>query len=161
MKNESIEYDGLTSIEPACSRDPEIERLDAVRSCFDSGSDLMRSTDGMLRSAESSLNAVRGIVESVGSSMVALKEVDREMLAMTLHFERFSKELDANLDRYKARIPIIEKQLDAINANLTKILDFVLAMDAKSEQEMDCKMKMMDRIDSFMNMISTTMMNLL
>lgn len=107
------------------------------------------------------MNSIKGVVDSVGSSLVAWKEIDKEMLAMSLHFERFSKELDTDLSKYKARIPLIEKQLDAINVNLTKILDFVLAMDAKSEQEMDFKMKMMDRIDSFLNTISSTMMNLL
>ena len=69
--------------------------------------------------------------------------------------------MDVNLNKYKTRIPLIEKQLDSINCNLSKILDFVLTMDARTEQEMDFKMKMMDRIDIFLNTISTTMMNLL
>ena len=93
--------------------------------------------------------------------MTSWKEIDREMLAMSLHFEQFSKELDVNLDKYKTRIPLIEKQLDSINGNLSKMLDFVLTMNVKTEQEMDFKMKMMDRIDSFLNTISTTMMSLL
>ena len=42
-----------------------------------------------------------------------------------------------------------------------KILDYVIAMDAKTEAEMEMKMRMMDRIDLFLNTISTTMMNLL
>lgn len=155
MNNEGVGYDGHPSLEEVdSSRNSEIERLDAVRSCIDSSSDL-------LRSAESSLNAVRSIADSVGSSLVAWKQIDKEMLAMSLDFERFSQELNTDLDKYRVRIPLVEKQLDAVNANLSKTLDFVLAMDAKSEKEMDFKMKMMDRIDSFMNMISTTMMGLL
>ncbi len=161
MNNEGVGYDGHPSLEVDNSRNSEIGRLDAVRSCVDSSSDLMRSTDGMLRSAEGSLNAIRSIADSVGSSLVAWKQIDKEMLAMNLDFERFLQGLNTDLDKYRARIPLVEKQLDAVNANLSKILDFVLAMDAESEKEMDVKMKMMDRIDSFMNMISTTMMGLL
>lgn len=148
--------------------DSGVEKLDAVRSCIDSGRDLMTATSGTLQSAEGALNSVnsclgslQGVIESVGSSLVAWKEIDKEMMAMDIHFAQFSKELDINLDKYKTRIPLIEKQLDAINANLSKMLDFVLSMEAKSEQELDFKMKMMDRIDGFLNTISSTMMNLL
>lgn len=154
MKNDNVEYQEALPLDLERGQNPEIERLNAT-------SDLMNSTDSMLQSAEKTMNSIKGVVDSVGSSLVAWKEIDKEMLAMSLHFERFSKELDTDLSKYKARIPLIEKQLDAINVNLTKILDFVLAMDAKSEQEMDFKMKMMDRIDSFLNTISSTMMNLL
>ena len=40
-------------------------------------------------------------------------------------------------------------------------MDYVIAMDAKTEAEMEMKMRMMERIDLFLNTISTTMMNLL
>lgn len=148
--------------------DLEIAKIDATKSCIDSGTEFMNVTSEMLQSAVGSLNSmnnclnsVRGIVESVGSSVTAWKEIEREMLAMSLHFEQFSKELNVNLEKYKTRIPLIERQLDSINDNLSKMLNFVLNMDAKTEQEMDFKMKMMDRIDVFLNMISTTVMNLL
>ncbi len=127
----------------------------------DASSGTLQSAEGTLDTINNCLNSVQGIVESVASSVTSWKEIDREMLAMSLHFEQLSKELDVNLDKYKTRIPLIEKQLDSINGNLSKMLDFVLAMNAKTEQEMDFKMKMMDRIDSFLNTISTTMMNLL
>ncbi len=154
MKNDNVEYNEGLPVDLGHRQNPEIERLNAA-------SDLMNSTDCMLQSAENAMNSIKSVVDSVGSSIVAWKEIDKEMLSMTLHFERFAKELDTDLSKYKARIPLVEKQLDAINANLTKMLDFVLAMEPKSEQEMDFKMKMMDRIDSFMNMLSSTMMNLL
>ena len=56
---------------------------------------------------------------------------------------------------------IIEKQLDAVNMNLGKILDAVLMMDVQTESQIEMKMKMMDRIDLFLNTISTTMIKLL
>ena len=127
----------------------------------DASSGTLQSAEGTLDTINNCLNSVQGIIESVGSSVTSWKEIDREMLAMSLHFEQFSKELDINLDKYKTRIPLIEKQLDSINGNLSKMLDFVLTMNVKTEQEMDFKMKMMDRIDSFLNTISTTMMSLL
>ena len=69
--------------------------------------------------------------------------------------------MDTNLEAYKSRLPIIEKQLDAVNMNLGKILDAVLMMDVQTESQIEMKMKMMDRIDLFLNTISTTMIKLL
>lgn len=107
------------------------------------------------------LKSAGTVVDRICDGVTAWKEIDKEMLKMDLHFKAFAKELDTNLDKYKSRIPIIEKQLDAVNASLSKFLDYVIAMDAKTEAEMNMKMKMMERIDLFLNTISTTMMNLL
>ncbi len=137
------------------------QQADSETAKVDASSGTLQSAEGTLDTINNCLNSVQGIIESVGSSVTSWKEIDREMLAMSLHFEQFSKELDVNLDKYKTRIPLIEKQLDSINGNLSKMLDFVLTMNVKTEQEMDFKMKMMDRIDSFLNTISTTMMSLL
>jgi len=136
------------------NKDNTVEVLNAT-------SDVLQSAEGTLNSISNCLNSLQSVVSSVGSSVTAWKEIDKQMLEMNLHFETFSKELDVNLDKYKTRIPLIEKQLDAINGNLSKMLDYVLTLNAETDQEMDFKMRMMDRIDVFLNTISTTMMNLL
>lgn len=134
----------------------------------DSANEMMESGNNMLQNAESSLNSlneclqsVQSLTDSVCTSVTAWKEIDKEMLAMDLHFKAFEKEMDNNLEAYKSRLPIIEKQLDAVNSNLGKILDAVLMMDAQTESQIEMKMRMMDRIDLFLNTISTTMIKLL
>lgn len=123
--------------------------------------DELQALDKNINSMKACIDSCGSVVDRICAGVTAWKEIDKEMLAMDLHFTVFAKELDNNLDKYKSRIPVIEKQLDAVNSGLGKILDYVIAMDAKTEAEMEMKMRMMERIDLFLNTISTTMMNLL
>ena len=134
---------------------------DSVNEIMESGNTMLQDAEGSLDSLNECLQSIQVLTENVCSSVTAWKEIDKEMLAMDLHFRAFEKEMDTNLEAYKSRLPIIEKQLDAVNMNLGKILDAVLMMDVQTESQIEMKMKMMDRIDLFLNTISTTMIKLL
>ena len=134
---------------------------DTVNEFMESGNTMLQNAEGSLDSLNECLQSIQVLTENVCSSITAWKEIDKEMLAMDLHFRAFEKEMDTNLEAYKSRLPIIEKQLDAVNMNLGKILDAVLMMDVQTESQIEMKMKMMDRIDLFLNTISTTMIKLL
>ena len=134
---------------------------DSVSEIMESGNTMLQNAEGSLDSLNECLQSIQVLTENVCSSVTAWKEIDKEMLAMDLHFRAFEKEMDTNLEAYKSRLPIIEKQLDAVNMNLGKILDAVLMMDVQTESQIEMKMKMMDRIDLFLNTISTTMIKLL
>lgn len=134
---------------------------DSVNEIIESGNTMLQNAEGSLDSLNECLQSIQVLTENVCSSVTAWKEIDKEMLAMDLHFRAFEKEMDTNLEAYKSRLPIIEKQLDAVNMNLGKILDAVLMMDVQTESQIEMKMKMMDRIDLFLNTISTTMIKLL
>lgn len=134
---------------------------DSVNEIMESGNTMLQNAEGSLDSLNECLQSIQVLTDNVCSSVTAWKEIDKEMLAMDLHFRAFEKEMDTNLEAYKSRLPIIEKQLDAVNMNLGKILDAVLMMDAQTESQIEMKMKMMDRIDIFLNTISTTMIKLL
>ena len=134
---------------------------DTVNEFMESGNTMLQNAEGSLDSLNECLQSIQVLTENVCSSVTAWKEIDKEMLAMDLHFRAFEKEMDTNLEAYKSRLPIIEKQLDAVNMNLGKILDAVLMMDVQTESQIEMKMKMMDRIDLFLNTISTTMIKLL
>ena len=134
---------------------------DSVNEIMESGNTMLQNAEGSLDSLNECLQSIQVLTENVCSSVTAWKEIDKEMLAMDLHFRAFEKEMDTNLEAYKSRLTIIEKQLDAVNMNLGKILDAVLMMDVQTESQIEMKMKMMDRIDLFLNTISTTMIKLL
>ena len=134
---------------------------DSVNEIMESGNTMLQNAEGSLDSLNECLQSIQVLTENVCSSVTAWKEIDKEMLAMDLHFRAFEKEMDTNLEAYKSRLPIIETQLDAVNMNLGKILDAVLMMDVQTESQIEMKMKMMDRIDLFLNTISTTMIKLL
>lgn len=156
-----------TSLQPVV-QPTRIDTLNAVDNCIQDGTGLMESVNNSLQSAEGCLNAINDCLTSVSqitagvcSSITEWKRIDKEMLAMDLHFEQFSRQLESDMDKYKARIPIIEKELDAINANLSKILDFVLTMETRTDQEVEMKMRWMDKMDTFLNTISMTMIKML
>lgn len=134
---------------------------DSVNEIMESGNTMLQNAEGSLDSLNECLQSIQVLTANVCSSVTAWKEIDKEMLAMDLHFRAFEKEMDNNLEAYKSRLPIIENQLDAVNMNLGKILDAVLMMDAQTESQIEMKMRMMDRIDLFLNTISTTMIKLL
>ena len=134
---------------------------DSVNEIMESGNTMLQNAEGSLDSLNECLQSIQVLTENVCSSVTAWKEIDKEMLAMDLHFRAFEKEMDTNLEAYKSRLPIIEKQLDAVNMNLGKILDAVLMMDVQTESQIEMKMKMMDRIDLFLNTSATTMIKLL
>lgn len=134
---------------------------DTVNEFMESGNTMLQNAEGSLDSLNECLQSIQVLTDNVCSGVTAWKEIDKEMLAMDLHFRAFEKEMDTNLEAYNSRLPIIEKQLDAVNMNLSKILDAVLMMDAQTESQIEMKMKMMDRIDIFLNTISTTMIKLL
>ena len=134
---------------------------DTVNEFMESGNTMLQNAEGSLDSLNECLQSIQVLTDNVCSGVTAWKEIDKEMLAMDLHFKTIKKEMDTNLEAYNSRLPIIEKQLDAVNMNLSKILDAVLMMDAQTESQIEMKMKMMDRIDIFLNTISTTMIKLL
>ena len=132
---------------------------DSVNEIMESGNTMLQNAEGSLDSLNECLQSIQVLTENVCSSVTAWKEIDKEMLAMDLHFRAFEKEMDTNLEAYKSRLPIIEKQLDAVNMNLGKILDAVLMMDVQTESQIEMKMKMMDRIDLFLNTICHHILN--
>ena len=116
---------------------------DSVNEIMESGNTMLQNAEGSLDSLNECLQSIQVLTENVCSSVTAWKEIDKEMLAMDLHFRAFEKEMDTNLEAYKSRLPIIEKQLDAVNMNLGKILDAVLMMDVQTESQIEMKILVM------------------
>lgn len=161
MNNGVVIYEGQPYNE---SGDKEIPKVDSIKSCLDSGTELINASSDMFQSANTALStintciqSIQGIMDSAGNTIVAWKEINKSMLAMTLDFERFSKEIEMELNKYQARIPVVKEQLEAINTNVSKILDYALAFEAKSKEEFDFKTRMLERIDSFL-LASTAIM---
>lgn len=154
FEQDSINSQGSDSYELEPVQDFEIEqndqRVEAIREARDAFATL-----------NSCLQTANGISEQLASAAVSWKEVEREMVRMDVDFQRFEKELDAELAKYKGRLPRIERQLDVANDSLSKLLDKALAIDPKSETELQLKMKMLDKVGDAMNMITSTMLKFL
>jgi hypothetical protein len=55
----------------------------------------------------------------------------------------------------------VEKQLDFVNDQMGKMLDHVLAMDAKTEKEIDLKMRLLETTENYLDKLSGMMLKLL
>lgn len=104
---------------------------------------------------------INDIAGNICSSVTTWKEMDMQMHTMDIQFATFAKQMDVNLEMYKQRIPIVGKQLESINEMMNKILDKVLLMDAETEVEINCKMRLMDSVDTYVDKITTMMTSLL
>ena len=69
--------------------------------------------------------------------------------------------MDANLEMYKTRVPVISRNLDTMTRCMEKVLDKVLEMDAETDAQLDMKMKYMDMVENYMNNLSVMMAKLL
>lgn len=139
-----------------------------IKTDINSGSEMTDDLSVTLKSARDALDSVNlclrsidSIATTVASGVAAWKEIDKEMLSMELNFEAFNKSLDMEMDKYRSRLPLIERQLDSMNSKLDRILDTVLKMDANTEQELSFKMNMLKLVDSMLNNVSASMMKLL
>ena len=67
---------------------------DSVNEIMESGNTMLQNAEGSLDSLNECLQSIQVLKENVCSSVTAWKEIDKEMLAMDLHFRAFEKEVD-------------------------------------------------------------------
>lgn len=105
--------------------------------------------------------SINKLGEKITSTANSFVELQRDMHMMDVQFNAYVASLDAELERHKDNLPIVEKQLDKINQMMDKVLDKVLAMDANTENEINMKMKYMESLENFTDKIATMMIKLL
>lgn len=106
-------------------------------------------------------NNLSDITGKIMDSVNSWKEMDFQMHQMDIQFNLFLTKVDFELSKYKERIPVVEKQLDFVNSQMGKMLDHVLAMDAKTEKEIDLKMRLLETTENYLDKLSGMMLKLL
>lgn len=106
-------------------------------------------------------NNLSDITGKIMDSMNSWKEMDFQMHQMDIQFNLFLTKVDFELSKYKERVPVVEKQLDFVNDQMGKMLDHVLAMDAKTEKEIDLKMRLLETTENYLDKLSGMMLKLL
>ena len=106
-------------------------------------------------------NNLSDITGKIMDSVNSWKEMDFQMHQMDIQFNLFLTKVDFELSKYKERVPVVEKQLDFVNDQMGKMLDHVLAMDAKTEKEIDLKMRLLETTENYLDKLSGMMLKLL
>ena len=101
------------------------------------------------------------ISNNISSSITTWKEMDMQMHQMDLQFNAFMAGLNTDLEKYKARLPIVEKALDDISRKMDKFVDKIISMEAETDREFEMKMKMMEHVEKYTDKISECVMKLL
>lgn len=109
---------------------------------------------------ENALSTFKDITESVCASITSWKQIDLEMHRMDITFNSMIAKLDYDLDKYRASLPVVERQLDFVNQQIGRIMDHVLTMDATTESEMNMKMRLLDSAENYLDKLSSMMMKL-
>ncbi|CCX69094.1 unknown [Prevotella sp. CAG:255] len=132
-------------------KENQLDRIDASVNNF--GNTMMQTTECF-----NSLNELTGNLVSAANNYIDLQ---RDMHKMDVQFNAYVATLDAELERHKGNLPVVERQLNQINQMMDKVLDKVLSMDANTDIEMDMKMKYMETLQTFTDKIATMMIKLL
>ena len=132
-------------------KENQLDGIDASVSNF--GNTMMQTTECF-----NSLNELTGNLVSAANNYIDLQ---RDMHKMDVQFNAYVATLDAELERHKGNLPVVERQLNQINQMMDKVLDKVLSMDANTDIEMDMKMKYMETLQTFTDKIATMMIKLL
>ena len=132
-------------------KENQLDRFDASVSNF--GYTMVQTTECF-----NSLNELTGNLVSAANNYIDLQ---RDTHKMDVQFNAYVATLDAELERHKGNLPVVERQLNQINQMMDKVLDKVLSMDANTDKEMDMKMKYMETLQTFTDKIATMMIKLL
>lgn len=125
------------------------------------------SKDALIQISDTSANLAQlgnnlsDISGKIMDSVNSWKEMDFQMHQMDIQFNLFLTKVDFELSKYKERVPVVEKQLDFVNSQMGKMLDHVLAMDAKTEKEIDLKMRLLETTENYLDKLSGMMLKLL
>ena len=104
---------------------------------------------------------IKDISTKVCDTIISWKEMDVQMHQLDVQFDTFIAKIDYELSMYRERIPVVEKQLNFVNDQMSKILDHVLTMDAETESEINMKMRLLDTSERYLDKLSGMMMKLL
>ena len=105
--------------------------------------------------------ALCDITTHVCDCVTSWKQMDLEMHRMDVELDAFIAKASYDLEKYKESIPVVEHQLNFVNEQISKILDHVLLMDAKTDVELKMKMRMLDSSENYLDKLSSMMMKLL
>lgn len=105
--------------------------------------------------------SINELGDKIVSTVNSYVDLQRDMHKMDVQFNAYVATLDAELERHKGNLPVVERQLNQINQMMDKVLDKVLSMDANTDKEMDMKMKYMETLETFTDKIATMMIKLL
>lgn len=125
------------------------------------------SKDALIQISDTSANLAQlgnnlsDITGKIMDSVNSWKEMDFQMHQMDIQFNLFLTKVDFELSKYKERVPVVEKQLDFVNSQMGKMLDHVLAMDAKTEKEIDLKMRLLETTENYLDKLSGMILKLL
>lgn len=128
-----------------------IERFDAS----------VGNANNAMMQANECLNSLNVLGDKITSTVNSVLDLQRDMHMMDVQFNAYVANLDAELERHKGNLPVVERQLNNMNQMMGKILDKVLSMEANTENEMEMKMRYMETLETFTDKIATMMIKLL
>jgi hypothetical protein len=126
---------------------------DVINSC--------ESIDLTLTNISKASDNLIAITDKICSSITTWKEMDLQMRQMEMHFNTYMAGIEKELSIYKSRLPIVEKQLDNLNVQMSKVLDSVLAMGTETEAEISLKLRLLETVEKHLDNMSAFAMKLL
>lgn len=126
-------------------------------SAENNGNNLPTQTDNN----DNTMEMVMQTTENIMNIAKDIKQMDAAMHQMDVQLDAFITSLDYKLQKFHGNAPIVREQLNRINDRMDRLVDKIMEMDPKTEQEYDYKLRMLDSLDTYSDKISTLMIKLL
>ena len=120
---------------------------------------IIDTVDDVAMQIAAAVNVVNNVTTSVTDTIKYIADVKVQLKRLDTELEAFIVQTNANLDRFKSAIPMLEKQLDKASNRIDKITDEALlhAKNCNMTEEVKKHSRMIEMLssanDSFNNLL--------
>jgi len=133
---------------------------------FDMALQIFDKANVSMDKLNNSLEIVGDITKSAGdiaNIFVSIKEIDKDIKTIDAELEKFMKNADNSLEKFKTKSAIVEKQLDNFSDRLDTMLNKAMAINTASEnqQEIELRTELLKQVKNWGDTMSSILTNLL
>lgn len=125
---------------------------------------IVGTVDEVAMQVASAVDVINNVTTSVTDTIKYIADVKVQLARLDNELEQFLAQTNANLERFKAAIPMLEKQLDKASDRIDRITDTALMHANNSEMSDDALKKhslMIDMLESANESFNNLLMRIL
>ena len=111
--------------------------------------------------SESLVNQICEATKHIVNATTSWKEIDMQMHSMDVKLQAFLASTEADIIKYRERVPVVKDNLKFVQEQIGKILDKALAMETNGNAESTLQEKLIEMSGKYLDRLSEMMIKLL
>ena len=111
--------------------------------------------------SESLVNQICEATMHIVNATTSWKEIDMQMHSMDVKLQAFLASTEADIIKYRERVPVVKDNLKFVQEQIGKILDKALAMETNGNAESTLQEKLIEMSGKYLDRLSEMMIKLL